>query len=234
MVIFRNIFQEKKKSRRKYQLIAHQQPKSTITEEYRNIRTNMEFSSVDIKKRSLVITSVNESEGKTTTASNIATVIAQQGKKVLIVDADFRKPALHQVFQVSNILGLTNVLTGSRILEKCIQKTIVPNLDFLPCGPIPPNPAELLGSIAMKNLITDICNDYDLVIFDLPPILPVTDAQIMANQCDASILVIRSKQTEKEGAIKAKTLLEKSRGKLLGVILNDHEYKHSNYYYGAD
>ncbi|PGZ57896.1 tyrosine protein kinase [Bacillus cereus] len=230
----RTIFQKETTKHRRYQPIAHRQPKSTIAEQYRHIRTSIDFASVTNKKRSLVITSVNPGEGKTTTASNLATVIAQQGKRVLIIDADLRKPALHQVFQVNNILGLTNVLTGNKTFEKCIQKTIVPNLDFLPCGPIPPNPVELLGSQAMKILITDINKDYDLVIFDLPPILPVTDAQIMANQCDLSILVLRSQHTEKKEAIKAKTLLDNTNSKLLGVILNDHECDHSNYYYGTN
>ncbi|MEM5681268.1 CpsD/CapB family tyrosine-protein kinase [Bacillus paranthracis] len=215
--------------------MAHQQPKSPISEQYRNIRTNIEFAAVDTNLHSLMVTSANPSEGKTTTTANMAVVFAQQGKKVLLIDADMRKPAMHQMFQVDNIFGLTNVLTHSERLEKCVQTTSVDNLYFLACGPIPPNPAELLGSKSMQELLAQAYSMYDLVIFDLPPILAVTDAQIMANVCDASILVVRSESTEKESAAKAKGLLESAKGKLLGVVLNDREREQGlYYYYGAN
>ncbi|MDA2530939.1 tyrosine protein kinase [Bacillus cereus] len=230
-----NLFKKKQNYRQRRQLIAHQQPKSPISEQYRNIRTNIEFAAVDTNLHSLMITSANPSEGKTTTTANMAVVFAQQGKKVLLIDADMRKPAMHQMFQVDNIFGLTNVLTHSERLEKCVQKTSVDNLHFLACGPIPPNPAELLGSKSMQELLAQAYSMYDLVIFDMPPILAVTDAQIMANQCDASILVVRSESTEKETAVKAKGLLESAKGKLLGVVLNDREREQGlYYYYGAN
>ncbi|EEK76134.1 hypothetical protein bcere0009_49820 [Bacillus cereus R309803] len=182
-----------------------------------------------------MITSAKPSEGKTTTTANMAVVFAQQGKKVLLIDADMRKPAMHQMFQTDNIFGLTNVLTHSERLEKCVQMTSVDNLHFLACGPIPPNPAELLGSKSMQELLAQAYSMYDLVIFDLPPILAVTDAQIMANVCDASILVVRSEATEKEAAVKAKGLLQSAKGKLLGVVLNDREREQGlYYYYGAN
>ncbi|XBO90254.1 CpsD/CapB family tyrosine-protein kinase [Bacillus paranthracis] len=229
------MYLKRKNHRQRRQLIAHQQPKSPISEQYRNIRTNVEFASVDTNLHSLMVTSANPSEGKTTTTANMAVVFAQQGKKVLLIDADMRKPAMHQMFQVDNIFGLTNVLTHSERLEKCIQTTSVDNLHFLACGPIPPNPAELLGSKSMQELLAQAYSTYDLVIFDLPPILAVTDAQIMANVCDASILVVRSEATEKEAALKAKGLLESAKGKLLGVVLNDREREHGlYYYYGAN
>ena len=231
----KGLFQKNNTHRQRRQLIAHNQPKSPVAEQFRNIRTNIEFAAVDTNIQSLMVTSANPSEGKTTTTGNIAVVFAQQGKRVLLVDADLRKPAMHQMFQVDNIFGLTNILTHSEILEKCVQTTNVENLYFLPCGPIPPNPAELLGSRVMTEFLGQVSNMYDLVIFDLPPILPVSDAQIMANQCDASLLVVRSAQTEKEAALKAKTLLESAKGKLLGVVLNDREREQSlYYYYGAN
>ncbi|MGR5929466.1 CpsD/CapB family tyrosine-protein kinase [Bacillus pacificus] len=226
---------KKKNHRQRRQLITHQQPKSPISEQYRNIRTNIEFAAVDKNLHSLMVTSANPSEGKTTTTANMAVVFAQQGKKVLLIDADMRKPAMHQMFQVDNIFGLTNVLTHSERLEKCVQTTSVDNLHFLACGPIPPNPAELLGSKSMQELLAQAYSTYDLVIFDLPPILAVTDAQIMANVCDASILVVRSESTDKETAVKAKGLLESAKGKLLGVVLNDREREQGlYYYYGAN
>ncbi|WP_410984301.1 CpsD/CapB family tyrosine-protein kinase [Bacillus cereus] len=222
---------KKKAIRGRRQLIAYEQPKSSVSEQYRNIRTNIEFASVDKKIRSLIVTSANSSEGKTTTAANIAVVFAQQGKKVLLVDADLRKPTLHQMLQVENVFGLTSVLTRSKTLETCVKKTQIGSLDFLPCGPIPPNPAELLGASSMKELLSEAYGMYDFVIFDTSPILPVTDAQIMANQCDASVLVIRSGSTEKEAALKAKQALDSAKGKLLGVVLNDKEQNGSEYYY---
>ncbi|MCP1126104.1 CpsD/CapB family tyrosine-protein kinase [Bacillus sp. 3103sda1] len=227
----KGLFQKNNNHRQRRQLIAYNQPKSPVAEQFRNIRTNIEFAAIDTNIHSLMVTSPSPSEGKTTTVGNIAVVFAQQGKRVLLVDADLRKPALHQMFQVDNIFGLTNILTHGERFEKCVQTTNVENLYFLPCGPIPPNPAELLGSKAMKEFLGQAYSMYDLVIFDLPPILPVSDAQIMANQCDASLLVVRSAHTEKEAALKAKRLLEAAKGKLLGAVLNDREREQSLYYY---
>ncbi|PEK05808.1 CpsD/CapB family tyrosine-protein kinase [Bacillus toyonensis] len=230
-----NLFKKKKNYRQIRQLIAHQQPKSPITEQYRNIRTNIEFAAVDTNLHSLMVTSPNPNEGKTTTTANMAVVFAQQGKKVLLIDADMRKPDMHKMFLIDNIVGLTSVLTRNEQLEKCVQKTVVENLHVLPCGPIPPNPADLLGSKSMQELLAQAYSVYDLVIFDLPPLLAVTDAQIMANVCDTSILVVRSESTEKGSAIKAKRLLESAKGKLLGVVLNDRKLDQSlYYYYGED
>lgn len=135
------------------------------------------------------------------------------------------------MLQVENVFGLTSVLTRSKTLETCVENTNIRNLNFLPCGPIPPNPAELLGSNSMKDLLSGAYGMYDLVIFDTSPILPVTDAQVMANQCDASVLVVRSGVTEKDTAIKAKQALDGAKGILLGVILNDKEQTGSEYYY---
>jgi capsular exopolysaccharide synthesis family protein len=223
------------KFKQRRQLIAHEQPKSPISEQYRNIRTNIQFSAVDTDIRSLVVTSANPGEGKTTTTANLAVVFAQQGKKVLLVDADLRKPTMHTMMQVDNIFGLTNVLSRQAELEKCIRKTQVDNLHFLPCGAIPPNPAELLGSSFMKRFYRTACEQYDLVIFDTPPVLAVTDAQVMANLCEGIVLVVRSGKTEKEQAVKAKTLLQNASGKLLGVVLNDKQQDvNEYYYYGAN
>lgn len=227
----KKVFGRKRNYRQRRQLIAHQKPKSPIAEQYRNIRTNVEFAAIDTNIRSLMVTSANPSEGKTTTTANLAVVFAQQGKKVLLIDAEMRKPAMHQLFQMNNIFGLTNVLTHNERFEKCVQTTSVENLHFLPCGPIPPNPAELLGSKSMKELLEKAYGIYDLVILDLPPMLAVADAQIMANQCDASIFVIRSEVTKKEDAVKAKGLLQSAKGKLLGVVLNDCEREENLYYY---
>ena len=231
-MIFKSLFRKKKKIRQCYQLITNQKLKSPIFEQYRNIRTNIEFAVVDKKIQSLMVTSANPGEGKTTTAANLAVVVSEQGKKVLLIDADMRKPTVHIMFQVDNVFGLTNVLTHNKQLESCIQKTVIKNLHCLPCGPIPANPTDLLGSESMHELLNRTYSMYDLVIFDLPPILPVADARIIANQCNASLFVIRSGVTKKEDAIKAAGLLKKTNGKFLGVILNDSVPEGLNHYYG--
>ena len=212
-------------------LITHIQPKSPVSEQYRTIRTNIQFSSVDAPVRSLTVTSSAPGEGKSTTTANLAVVMAQQGKKVLIVDADMRKPTVHYTFRLENHIGLTNVLTRQSDLKSAIQPTNIDNLNVLTSGPIPPNPAELLASFAMKETLGEMMETFDFILFDTPPILAVTDAQIMANFCHASILVIHAGKTEAEAAKKAKALLEGAQGKLLGVVLNQKKQTQENYYY---
>ena len=212
-------------------LIATTDPKSPISEQYRTIRTNIVFSSVDQTIRSLMVTSAGPGEGKSTTTANLAIVFAQQGKKVLLVDADMRKPTMQYTFNSSNAIGLTNVLAKQKVLEAAVFETDVDGLDLLSSGPIPPNPAELLGSNAMSELLEAAYNEYDMVIFDTPPVLAVTDAQVLANQCDGTVLVVNSGKTEIDGALRAKELLEAAKAKLLGVVLNNRKLKESSYYY---
>ncbi|MFX3623770.1 MAG: CpsD/CapB family tyrosine-protein kinase [Ectobacillus sp.] len=218
------------------QLITKTEPKSPISEQYRNVRTNIQFAAVDQEMRSIVVTSSNPAEGKTTTTANLAVVFAQQGKRVLLIDADMRKPALHTMFRTENMIGLTSVLSKQQKLGNCIKETDVPNLDFLPSGAIPPNPAELLGSNMMDQLLEEAYRHYDLVIIDTPPVLAVTDAQVLANKCDGIVFVVRSGKTEKEAALKVKGLLQNAKGKLLGVLLNAKKQKDGEnyYYYGTN
>ena len=206
-------------------------PLSPITEQYKTIRTNLQFSSVDGDLNSLLLTSSGPSEGKSSTTANLAIVFAQQGKRVLLIDADMRKPTLHYTFRLDNRKGLSSVLVGEATLEEAIISSEVPGLDLLSCGPIPPNPSELLGSKSMKGLHAETTSQYDIVIFDTPPVLAVTDAQILANLCDGVIMVVRSNQTEYEEAIKAKELLSIGKAKLLGAVLNDRVMKKGQYYY---
>lgn len=213
------------------QLIAYTEPKSPISEQYRNVRTNIQFAAVDKNLRSFLVTSSNPAEGKTTTTANLAVVFAQQGKKVLLIDADLRKPAMHTMFRIDNIMGLTSVLSNQNELKNCIRETEMENLDFLPSGAIPPNPAELLGSKRMEELLEKAYEIYDLVIIDTPPVLAVTDAQVLANKCDGIVFVVRSGHTEKEAALKVKGLLETAQGKLLGIVLNAKKQEKGNYYY---
>jgi len=213
------------------QLITIDNPRSPITEQYRTLRTNIEFSSVDKEYKTIVVTSSSPAEGKSTTVANLAVTFAQQGKKVLLIDADLRKPTVHYTFNLKNVRGLTNVLTKQTILTDSVQSTEVEHLSVLTCGPIPPNPAELLGSEAMSLFIETAKAQFDVVLFDTPPVLAVTDAQILANKVDGSILVISSGNTEQDAARKSKDLLESAKANIIGVVLNRKKAKDSQYYY---
>jgi len=215
----------------KRRLLAHNSPKDPVAEQYRTIRTNIQFSGADQDIKSLILTSSGTAEGKSTTASNLAAVYAQQGLKVLLIDADLRKPTVHYTFRLENHTGLTNVLTRQSTLGQSVQETEVRDLYVLTSGPIPPNPSELLASHQMEELLKEMKQQFDMVIFDTPPILAVADAQILANQVDASILVVSSGKTEKEAALKAKELLVHAKSKLLGAVLNNRKADSGNYYY---
>ena len=212
-------------------LITNLNPKSPISEQYRTIRTNIQFSSVDEELRSILFTSSGPGEGKSMTTANIAVTYAQQGKKVLLIDADLRKPTVHYTFRLDNLKGLSNVLVGDVLLEEAIHTTSIDHLDVISSGPIPPNPSELLGSRKMRAILERAKQQYDLVIFDTPPVLAVTDAQIMADFVDGAMLVVRSKVTELDAATKAVEALKPAKARLLGTVLNDREKKGSNYYY---
>ncbi|MBP3041342.1 CpsD/CapB family tyrosine-protein kinase [Bacillaceae bacterium Marseille-Q3522] len=213
-------------------LITKVNPKSPISEQYRTIRTNIVFSAVDKEMRTMMVTSSGPGEGKSTTTANLAVVFAQQGKNILLVDADMRKPTMHYTFNLVNTSGLTTVLTHQQSLVEAIKPTDEEKLFVLPSGPIPPNPSELLGSQVMSDLLTEALKEFDIVLFDTPPVLAVTDAQILANQCDGTILVVNSGKAEKDQVLKTKELLTAAKAKLLGVVLNNKKLRESqNYYY---
>lgn len=179
----------------------------------------------------MMVTSSGPAEGKSTTIANLAIVFAQLGKKVLLVDGDLRKPTVHHTFGVNNLFGFTSVLTKQRTLEKAVIETEEKDLYILTSGPIPPNPAELLSSKAMEQFIEEAKEEFDYILFDTPPLLAVADPQILANQCDGSILVVYSEKTEMDKAKKSKELLENAQSKLLGVVLNHKEIQKNDYYY---
>ncbi|MFX3617512.1 MAG: CpsD/CapB family tyrosine-protein kinase [Sporolactobacillus sp.] len=217
-------------------LVSFYKPKSTIAEQYRTIRTNIDFSQVSGDLKTVMVTSAGPGEGKSTTAANLAVVMAQQGKNVLLIDADLRKPTMQYTYRLSNTQGLTTLLTKKSSYEETIKKTEVDHLFILTSGPIPPNPAELLSSPAMDSFIKHALTLFDVVLIDTPPVLAVTDAQILANVCDGTVLVTRSGVTEKEAAVKAKELLSKAKARILGVVLNGKPItksdSHYYYYYG--
>lgn len=215
----------------KKRLLSHLNPKSPIAEQYRTIRTNIQFSNVDNEMKSIIVTSSSPDEGKSTTVTNLAIVFAQQEKRVLLVDGDLRRPTIHSSFQMPNHIGLTNVLTQRSTLQAAIKTTEVPNLSVLTSGPVPPNPAELLGASKMKKVLEELYQLYDVILIDTPPVLAVADAQILANQCHGIVMVISSGKTKIEVARKTRDLLLHAKGKFLGAILNDVRKSDADYYY---
>lgn len=222
------------------QLIVQKDPRSPASESYRTLRTNIEFSSLDKKLNSVVITSSGPGEGKSTTISNLALAVANAGKKVLLVDCDLRKPSLHRKFGVSNQKGLSNILIDQVKFEDAVIN-YSHKFDLITSGTIPPNPSEMLSSKKMKSFIKEMEEKYDVLFLDAPPILAVTDAAVLSTMVSGTILVICSGDTEIEASKKAVELLKNVKANILGVVLNKFEKLTSNsyrykyyYYYGHD
>ena len=213
-------------------IISYNNPKSVISEQYRTIRTNIEYSNVDQDKKTILVTSSDKNEGKTTTVSNLAVSFANLNKKVLLIDCDLRNASIHKMFKINNIYGLTDILAKDRAVDKCIQKTELENLYVLTAGAIPPNPAEILSSEKMKNLIEDLKNIYDYIFIDTPPIGLVTDAGVLSSFIDGVVLVVKSESVEKKYLEETKKKLDAVDARILGAILNSYksEQKDYNYY----
>ncbi|WP_046213681.1 CpsD/CapB family tyrosine-protein kinase [Paenibacillus wulumuqiensis] len=209
----------------KWPLITKQNPKSLIAESYKGLRTNIDFSRLDAKVKSIMVTSAALGEGKSTTVANLAIAYAETGRSVLIVDGDLRNPAMHKIFNLSNEKGLSNVLFNTAELEKNIQPSRTMNLSVLTSGPVPPNPSEILGSRQMEALMDEVKSQYDLVILDTPPILPFTDAQVATPLCDGAVLVIKAGGESRKDIAKAVSSLEFVGAHLLGAVLNQANRK---------
>jgi len=219
-------------------LISLKNPKSQAAEAFRTLRTNIQFSSLDDDIKSLVVTSTGPSEGKSTVMANLAVTMAQSGKRVALIDCDFRKPTVHKKFGLSNSQGLTNVLAQDKKILECIISTNVPNLYIITSGPTPPNPAELLGTKKMRSILNEISCMFDMVLIDAPPVLAVTDAQILSTLANGTIFVASYGQAEKYALVKAKESIEKVGGKVLGIVINkipeqSKGYYGRYYYYGS-
>jgi non-specific protein-tyrosine kinase len=215
------------------QLISWVQTKAPETEAYRTLRTNIQFSSVDKPVRTLLVTSSGPGEGKSTTAANLAVVMAQTGQKVILVDTDLRRPVIHKTFGVPNNVGITTALLAGQDVDLAayIQPTEIENLTILTSGPIPPNPSELLGSHRMAHVIEQLSQLADLVIFDTPPVLVVTDASVLGRQVDGVLLVADAGGTREQALAQTVDELRKTGVNILGIALNRLDSRSRGYYY---
>ncbi|MFH1213210.1 MAG: polysaccharide biosynthesis tyrosine autokinase, partial [Candidatus Neomarinimicrobiota bacterium] len=223
----------------KARLISHYDPKSAVAEAYRTLRTNIQFMSPDHPIKSLVVTSGGPGDGKSTTVINIAITFASLGKKTLLIDADLRKPVLHKIFEFQRGPGLTQRLIEDLQDEDVIRQTEVPNLSLITCGDIPPNPSELLASQRLKNFMERMKEKFDIVLFDSPPVIAVTDATVLSQLTDALILVVRAGATDIRVLQRSVELLKHVKAPLIGAVLNgvnistgyDSYYYYYRYYY---
>lgn len=208
-------------------------PDSPHAEAYRVLRTNILFSRKDPNQRTMTVVSGGAGEGKSTTIFNLATIFAQQGSRVLIVDSDLRRPSLHKILNVSNAVGLTNYLLRQMKLEEVVQTTPQAGLDFLPSGKLPSSSVGILNSQQMKEFIEEVKSRYDFVFFDSPPIMGVSDASILASEVDMAVLVVQYRKYPQQMTLRAKQMVEKIGGKdcLLGVVLNNINISQDSYYY---
>lgn len=223
----------------KARLVSHYDPKSAVAEAYRTLRTNIQFMSPDRPIKSLLVTSAGPGDGKSTTVINIAITFANLGKKVLLIDADLRKPIQHKVFEFQRAPGLTHLLIENLPDEEVIHQTEVPNLDLITCGDIPPNPSELLASQRLKNFMERAREKYDIILFDTPPVIAVTDATVLSQLTDAILLVVRAGSTDLRVLERSIELLRQVKANLVGAVLNgvnmstgyDSYYYYYRYYY---
>lgn len=215
-------------------LITLTRPSSVISEQFRTIRTNIHFSMIDTDLKSLAITSAGPGAGKSTISANLAVSFANEGKKVLLVDTDMRKPTVHKTFHLQNYNGLTTILTDRTVdLSTIVHHLETENLYVITSGAIPPNPAELLASKRMEEIKLELESVFDLVIFDLPPVIAVTDAQIIASKTDGTIFVVNKGGADKEMVLKSKELLDKVQANVLGAVFNRVETENDRYQYYA-
>jgi capsular exopolysaccharide synthesis family protein len=214
-------------------MAVHLDPRSPVAEAYRTIRTAVYFGANGVACRTILLTSPEPGDGKTTTASNLAIAIAQTGRSVLLLDADFRKPTQHKNLDIKDAVGLSSVLAGREPLERAIQRTGVEGLDILPCGPVPANPSEILNSREFGELVDSLASRYDHIIFDSPPVNSVTDARILGAVVDATILVLRADKSTRKAGEHARNALMGVGARVLGAIVNDAPHSRGYEVYGG-
>ena len=232
-----------KKNNRKFQsgpreLIVDREPKSPVSEHFRTIRTNITYSNIDNPVKSVLFTSATPNAGKSTVAANVAIAYAQAGKNTLLIDGDLRRPTTHYTFEMQNVRGLSTAIINELPLNEVARESGIENLDVITSGPIPPNPSELLSSKKMNLFMKAVTDHYDMVIIDSPPVLAVTDSQVLSQLTDATILVTNVEDNNRETIKDAKELMEKADANIIGVVLNNKKMDNKKdsyyYYYGSE
>ena len=213
-------------------LITHADPRSPVAEAYRSMRTNLAFARAQQSPQAIVVASPGPSDGKSTTVANLAITFAQQGQRTLLIDADLRRAVLDKAFGTPRSPGLTEVIIGEATFDEAVHETAVPNLSLVGSGRFPPNPAELLGSVRMQEILLEAKARFDVVLLDSPPLLAVTDAAVLATMVDGVVLVIRTERTKRDAVRRALGHIRSVRGRLLGAVLNDVDMR-SGAYYGS-
>lgn len=209
------------KKNKKRNLVVHSNPDSIISEQFRTIRTNIHFINGDEKSSTILITSPGRYEGKSTVAANIAVSMTQQNEKILLIDGNIREPGIHSIFKISNVIGLTDVLTGKVPFDEAVTASRIGMLDILTGGTQTFNPAELLSSPEMKKLLKTVKPLYDNILIDSPGLLELTDSKVLANRCDGVVLVIRKNKTKLDSVFESKRVLELAKTQLIGAIVNE-------------
>lgn len=202
-------------------LITLTDPRSPASEAFRALRTNLEFAGLERPLRSLLVVAPAIDPGTATTLANLAVIMSEGGRKVILVEGDLRKPALHQIFGASNAVGLSSLFADGAGIELPLQASGVEHVQLLPSGPLPPNPSILLGSGRMDELIAALTDQADMVLFSAPPVIAVTDAALLAARVDGTLLVLRAGATEREHTQRAKDLLDKVNARLVGAVLTN-------------
>jgi protein-tyrosine kinase len=212
-------------------LITETDPRSPAAEAYRTLRTNIRFAGLDTPCRTIVVTSSSPGEGKTTTAANFGVAAALADTRVCVVDSDLRRPALHRIFGLPNTRGLTNALLEGLKLVEVAQPTRIANLSVITSGPLPPNPAELVGSHRMRDALEAAAANFDLILLDSPPVVSVSDATNLSALCDGVVMVVRSGKVPHEVVRRATEQIQNVKGRILGVVLNSVDMNREGYYY---
>jgi protein-tyrosine kinase len=212
-------------------LVAHSDPKSAAAEAYRSLRTSIQFAGLDHKCRTILFTSSSPGEGKSTTVANFGVVMVQTGQRVCLIDSDLRRPTLHRVFGLSNGRGLTSALLENLPFAEVAQPTLVPGLFVLTSGPVPPNPAELVGSNRMRELLEGAVDQFDMILLDSPPLVSVSDAVALSAFADGVVLVVQTGKVPHEVIRRAAGQLHAVKGRVLGVVMNAVNLKRDGYYY---
>jgi len=207
-------------------------PASDAAEAYRSLRTAIQFSAPEGLK-TLMISSPNSGDGKTTLVSNLGIAMAQSGKKVCIVDADLRKPSVHDIYSTKTTLGLSTLLSGRSTLDATVQHTNVSGLDVLPCGPVPANPLEVLNSQEFNDTVEELADKYDIVLLDSPPVQSANDARVIAASCDATLIVLTAKSAHRRSTEQTRDALQGVGARVIGLVVNDVPGKQGTTYGGT-